>query len=214
MYNKLFTKILDSSIWLENDSTRIIWFTLLAAMDQDGFAQFASVANLAYRARIDIEAAKVAVSILEQPDLNSSDPDHEGRRIERVPGGWMVLNSLKYQELATRAHQREQVKQRVHRHRHGKNGNAPVTPCNANSAPVTDGNDLVTPSDTDTDADVDKNPPNPPLQGGKVTRAERKRAEELRKRSFGCTHEPRCANYEACLVTIVAGLREQQEAAS
>lgn len=51
--------------------------------------------------------------------------------------------------------------------------------------------------------------PQPPARGGRITRSERKQAEDLRRRSFGCTHEPRCANAEACIVTIVLGLREQ-----
>lgn len=127
MYNKLFSKILDSSIWLESDTTRIVWFTLLAAMDQDGFAQFASVPNLAHRARVSVEAAEKAVKTLESADPNSSDPDNEGKRIERVPGGWMVLNCQKYQELVTRAISREQTRIRVARHREKKGCNAHVT---------------------------------------------------------------------------------------
>jgi hypothetical protein len=55
--------------------------------------------------------------------------------------------------------------------------------------------------------------PQPPAGGGRITRAERQRAEELRRLSFGCTHDPRCANYEACIVTIVQGLREQAKSA-
>lgn len=159
MYNKLFAKILDSSIWLEADPTRIVWFTLLAAMDQDGFATFASVANLAHRARVSLDAATAAMAVLESPDPHSSDPDHDGRRVERVPGGWMVLNSKKYHELATRQHQREQTKQRVQRHREKQ----VVTLSNA---PVTVGNDLLTPSDTHTDVhtDVQKEPLQHPLK--------------------------------------------------
>ena len=30
MYNKLFTKILDSTVWLEPDTVRIVWITFLA----------------------------------------------------------------------------------------------------------------------------------------------------------------------------------------
>jgi hypothetical protein len=52
MYNKLFTKILDSSIWLEPQATRLVWITLLAAMDEDGFCPFASGLNLARRAKM------------------------------------------------------------------------------------------------------------------------------------------------------------------
>lgn len=146
MYNKLFTKILDSSIWLESMATRIVWLTFIAAMDENGFVQFASSLNVALRARVSIKAAEDAISCLEAPDPNSSDPDHEGRRIEKVPGGWMVLNAEKYRDLVTRAISQARTRERVAKHRERKR-NAPVTPnpvtCNAH----------VTPSDTDTDTD-------------------------------------------------------------
>lgn len=136
MYNKIFTKILDSSIWLEPDQTRIVWLTLLAAMDEDGFAQFASVPNLAHRAIVPVEAAQRAVEALEGPDANSSDPDHEGRRIERVPGGWIVLNAAKYRSLVTKLVHQERVRERVRKHRNAKRvtpvtTNDPVTPSEA-----------------------------------------------------------------------------------
>lgn len=137
MYNKIFTKILDSSIWLETHPTRIVWFTFLAAMDENGFAQFASTANLAHRARVTLEECEVAVKCMESPDENSSDPDNEGRRIERVHGGWVVLNSTKYRDLVTRAVAQEKTRQRVARFRAAKKqaagnvtGNAGVTPAN------------------------------------------------------------------------------------
>lgn len=147
MYNKLFTKILDSSIWLEPTTTRIVWLTFLAAMDEDGFCQFASVPNLAHRARVTLEEAAEAVRCLESPDPHSSDPDNDGRRIEKVPGGWMILNAQKYRDLVTRTISREQTRLRVAKHRTAKKGNAPVTACNA---PVTQGNGSVTQSETKT----------------------------------------------------------------
>jgi hypothetical protein len=136
VYNKIFTKILDSSIWLETHPTRIVWFTFLAAMDEHGFAQFASIKNLAHRARVTDDECETAVKCLESPDSNSSDPDNEGRRIERVHGGWIVLNCEKYRVLVTRAVAQEKTRQRVARFRANKRaaGNAPVTPSNV---PVT-----------------------------------------------------------------------------
>jgi hypothetical protein len=132
MYNKIFTKILDSSIWLESDPTRIVWLTFIAAMDEDGMVQFASAANVAHRARVSEEDARKAIAKLEGPDLNSSDPDNEGRRIERVPGGWLVLNAGKYRDLVTRTVQRERTRARVNRFRAKDKpiGNAPVTVSN------------------------------------------------------------------------------------
>ncbi len=152
MYNKIFTKILDSSIWLEPSGTRLIWLTFIAAMDEDGFASFASVANLAHRARVPIEETQAAVECLENADPNSSDPDNDGRRIERVPGGWMILNAPKYRDLVTRTVIKEQTRMRVARHRQSKKdaSNAPVTESNAG---VTQGNEIVTPSDTATKAE-------------------------------------------------------------
>lgn len=138
MYNKIFTKILDSSIWLEPIPTRVVWLTLIAAMDEDGFAQFASVANLAHRARVSQKSAEEAIMSLEGPDANSSDPENDGRRIERVPGGWVVLNACKYRDLVTREISRQQTRARVAKHREKKAGNADVTA----------GNGRVTPSDS------------------------------------------------------------------
>lgn len=157
MYNKLFTKILDSSIWLESTATRIVWLTFIASMDEDGFAQFAAYGNLANRARVTLEEARVAVLSLESPDPESGDPANDGRRIERVPGGWMILNAEKYRKLVTRSVIQEGTRERVRRYR-ARGGNAPVTLGNACNDLVTLCNDPVTPSDTDTEVQVQKEP--------------------------------------------------------
>ena len=124
MYNKLFAKILDSSIWLESVDTRIVWITFLAAMDQDGFVELSAVGNVAARARIPENAAAEALGILESPDKHAPDQEHEGRRIERVPGGWVVLNAEKYRDIATRQMAREKTRMRVAKHREKRSGNA------------------------------------------------------------------------------------------
>lgn len=113
MYNKLFTKILDSSIWLESDPHRLVWITLIAAMDEDGNAMFASAGNLAARARVTREQAESAVDSFENPDPDSGDHDNEGRRIERIPGGWHVLNAHKYRAIVTKAIARERTRLRT-----------------------------------------------------------------------------------------------------
>lgn len=121
-------------------------------MDEDGFVALASIANLSHRARVTLEEATRAVETLESPDENSSDPDNEGRRIERVTGGWMVLNAPKYRDLVTRTVSREQTRIRVARHRAKKLGcNADVTLSNGHE---TVGNGAVTPSEAVTEAEA------------------------------------------------------------
>lgn len=166
MYNKLFTKILDSSIWLAPDPHRLVWITLLAAMDEDGVVQFASVANVAARARVSKEDAAAAMLAFESPDQDSGDPENEGRRVERFPGGWLVLNASKYKALVTKVVAREKVRERVAKHRAK---HAAVTLGNAE---VTLANALVTPSETDTETQTQKEtkktptpfPPDPPVE--------------------------------------------------
>jgi hypothetical protein len=117
MYNRLFTKILDSSIWLEPHTTVRVWITLIATMDEDGFCQFASSRNLARRAIITDAECLQAIATLEAPDAESSDPDNEGRRIERVPGGWYVLNAIKYRAVASREQAKASTRERATRFR-------------------------------------------------------------------------------------------------
>ncbi len=148
MYNKLFTKILDSSIWLESDTTRLVWLTVVAAMDEDGFAQFASPLNLAHRARVSPDACLEAIRCLESDDPHSGDPDNAGRRIERVDGGWIVLNAEKYRLMVTRTVARERTRDRVRKHRQLKRSEI-------GNADVTVSNDSVTQSEADTEANTD-----------------------------------------------------------
>lgn len=170
MYNKLFSKILDSSIWLEPTATRLVWLTLIAVMDESGFVQFASVANVAHRARVTLEEAEAAILCLEGPDRNSSDPDHEGKRIERFPGGWIVLNAEKYRELVTRAIIKEQTKNRVQRfrERRKRDCNAVLTPSEA----ITEArSEEEVPSSADADYEAFKNAyPSHRRVGGKTGR--------------------------------------------
>ncbi len=200
MYNKLFTKILDSSIWLERTPTRIVWLTFIAAMDSQGFAQFASIANLAHRAIVTPEEAEEAVKTLEAPDTDSSDPEHDGRRIERVPGGWMVLNAEKYRQLVTRVVQQEQTRERVRRFRarHKVTGNG------SNDEPLN-----VTPSEAY--AEADQLTPPSPLSGGRFTRKEIQHATLVRKNRFGCQHQPHCESPNICVRLIAQEIRDRAE---
>jgi len=117
MYNKLWRKILDSSIWLEDTDTRLVWLTLLASMDSDCIARFSTVQNLADRARISSSAVQSAVTCLESPDRFKPEQPEEGRRIRRVEDGWLILRGPEYQEWEKIQQKRELARKRVQKHR-------------------------------------------------------------------------------------------------
>lgn len=148
MYNKLFTSILDSSIWEEDNRTRIVWITFLAAMDQDGFCRFGCLGNVARRANLSPEDAQYGIDVLGAPDIQNPHQENDGRRIEPVDGGFMVLNHGKYSSIGNSDQNRQSNRDRQRRYRERQKEKADVTDRNAR---VTESN----PSDTDTDSDSD-----------------------------------------------------------
>jgi hypothetical protein len=116
-------------------------------MDEDGNAMFASTKNVAARARVTDEQAERAIKDFESPDPDSGDPENDGRRIERFPGGWHVLNAHKYRAIVTKAVQREKTRERV---ANWRANHKDVTPCNDL---LRKGNLKVTPSEAETDSD-------------------------------------------------------------
>jgi hypothetical protein len=167
VYSKLFSKILTSSIWLAPDAHRIVWITLLAAKDKDGFAQFSSIANLASTARVELPEAIEAIKNFEKPDADNPDDEFGGRRVERVPGGWLILNAQKYDAMVDASHYRELNRERVRRYRAKRaqkraESNAAVTPSNdvthnvaLGNVTVMQSNGGVTPGIRSTDSDTD-----------------------------------------------------------
>lgn len=91
--------MLDSSIWLEDPDTRIVWVTLLLMKDEDGLVNTKSAAVIAHKANIqDVDKVKAALDKFKLPDKEShrhSEKD-EGRRITEVAEGYLVLNHDQY----------------------------------------------------------------------------------------------------------------------
>jgi len=141
-YTKLFNSLITSTVWREDDPTRIVWITMLALADKNGEVQ-ASVPGLAHLAGATIESTRIAICKFMAPDPDSRTKDDEGRRIEEIDGGWLLLNHAKYRALASKdetitANAIRQQRFRNKRKRnvtHVTHNNAIVTPSNA---PVTD----------------------------------------------------------------------------
>lgn len=120
-YTKLFGSIVASTIWREDDKTRLVWITLLALSDRDGYVA-GSLPGLADLARVSIEDCEKAIVKLQQPDKYSRSSEHDGRRIQAIEGGWLILNRAKYRDLVPDDHRREVDRLRQQRHRKKQKG--------------------------------------------------------------------------------------------
>ena len=143
---KLHGSILHSSIWAEAHATRIVWITMLAMADENGIVA-ASVGGLKRAAVVSTEECKFALDVLLSPDPDSRDGT-SGERIEKVPGGWLVLNHQQYRDRRTKA--QVATAERVARHRARQKGALPVTKSNG----VTD-HLRISPSEAEAEAEVE-----------------------------------------------------------
>lgn len=97
-YTKLFGSLIGSTLWRDDSKElKIVWITMLALVNRDGIVE-ASIPGLADFAKVSIEECEAALERLQEPDEYSRTPDHEGRRIEKIQGGWRVLNYKSYRQ--------------------------------------------------------------------------------------------------------------------
>jgi hypothetical protein len=96
-FTKLFSSIVTSTIWCEDNATLRVWIAMLAMSDAHGRVEGA-IPGFANLARVSIEEMRQAVKILSSPDPDSRTPENEGRRIVVVDGGWWILNYKKFRE--------------------------------------------------------------------------------------------------------------------
>ena len=141
-YTKLFNSIITSTIWTEDDKTRIVWITMLAIADQNGEIQ-GSIPGLARLAGVSVKDTETALEKFLSPDAYSRTPDYDGRRICKIEGGWELLNHAKYRRMASLADQKEANAKRQKRHRE-------------RNASVTDSNVTVTHSNAGVTLKTDK----------------------------------------------------------
>lgn len=161
-YAKLFEHIVRSTIWGEKLHTKIVWITLLAIKDKHGEVM-GSIPGLAQLAGVTNEQCEEALEKLKSPDRYSRTKDYEGRRIEEIDGGWLVLNSEKYSKMKSKEDELEKTARRVQRFRERQKLKSesvtPVTPGNTKKHKETQN-----PTDVDVDVDVSNNTtPSAPL---------------------------------------------------
>lgn len=142
MYTKLFGSIVHSTIWREPNAVRLVWITMLALSDKKGCV-WASVPGLADAARVSLEECEEALVKLSSPDPYSRTQTAEGRRIEAIDGGWLLINHAKFKAIKNIDERREQVREAVKRHRNKNKDVIAVINGNHQKSPVI----AVSPSD-------------------------------------------------------------------
>ena len=152
---KLYDTILRSSIWLESQPTRLVWIAMLAMADEAGVVE-ASVGGLAHTANVPLDDCREALRVLLSPDPDSRDGT-TGERIEKVDGGWLVLNHAVYRDKRTRRQIQTAERTRRWRERTRVTGDD-VTLGDVTSHPVR------TDAEAYTDTEKKKTPPNPPAK--------------------------------------------------
>jgi len=121
-------QLLNSTVWVTTSlETRMVWITLLLLADQHGIV-LASVPGLAKQAGVSVEDVEAAVGTFTSPDRHSRSQEHEGRRLEPIDGGWLVLNYKKYREFRTIKQVKAAERQRRFREKEGVTSNARDAP--------------------------------------------------------------------------------------
>lgn len=152
MYVKLFSDILDSSLWHEPHATRIVWVTMLVMADEEGLVRV-SLPGLAARARVTLEEADAALRKFESPDPYSRTSTNEGRRVTCVDGGYQINNYLMYREIQTQRQRREYMRTYMANYRKQEKANSKhhVSSGKQTETPVSK---VSRQADTDTEAET------------------------------------------------------------
>lgn len=115
-YSKLFSSIIHSTVWRAGKDVQVLWTTLMAMCDRDGVVE-SSLPGLADAAQLSLKETEAALKVLMSPDPYSRTPDHEGRRVAPVDGGWVLLNYEKYREKDDLEERRRKDRERQQRRR-------------------------------------------------------------------------------------------------
>lgn len=98
-YTPLFQKIVFSSLWSEEDFVVKVFLTMLAKQDADHVVRGCAYEIGQWARKTEAEALD-ALAILAAPDTKRIEAQpFDGRRIEKVEDGWLVLNGAMYQKL-------------------------------------------------------------------------------------------------------------------
>lgn len=126
-YAPIWSMLVDSSVWEEEDHVLRVFIGLLALKDMEHVVSLDTY-QITRRLHMDYEKVEDALKVLSSPDKRRPNQEHQGRRIVKVADGWFVVNGQKYKEEMQKEQKRarDRKAQAAWRARQSSNGKAPV----------------------------------------------------------------------------------------
>ena len=115
-FAKLDVGIVDSTLWMKPHDALRVWIALLAKCDSLGIVR-ASAPAMAHLCFVTLERFEEIINEFSSPDEHSRTPDHGGRRLRKIDGGWLILNYLLYRDMMQRKAQSHAERQANYRER-------------------------------------------------------------------------------------------------
>jgi hypothetical protein len=114
------SRLMTSSLWDETPEARLVFLSLLAIADRDGFVDVPNEKALARVLNLPPDYLERALVVLMAPDDGSRNKAFEGRRVLREGSGWLCVSYKDYRDY--RSPKQEATRERVARWRAGKAG--------------------------------------------------------------------------------------------
>jgi hypothetical protein len=100
-WTPLWSGIVDSSLWEEDGNVVKVFMTMIATKDSDHICRLDAY-RIARKCHIDEIKVLEILKTLASPDTRRvSKQEHEGRRIQAVEDGWLILNGAKYRKMVS-----------------------------------------------------------------------------------------------------------------
>lgn len=97
-YTRIDNGIFDSTLWWSADPNAFrVFFFLIAKANSQGVYE-GTIPGIAGQCRLSIENTREIIAYLESPEKDSRTQEYDGRRIQKIDGGWKLLNYWKYRQ--------------------------------------------------------------------------------------------------------------------
>lgn len=121
----LFSKIVDSSIWREPDAVVKVFITMLAKKGSDHIVR-ANAYMIGEWSKKSEKEVLDALKVLSSPDKRRIEPQpFDGRRIQKVEDGWLILNGQHYEDEMRRVSRRAYKARKAREYRERKSNPGP-----------------------------------------------------------------------------------------